>query len=238
MIDPNPNLNLSKAVTNTRTVDQTEVTETKKDKLFNLPQLAGGALAAVTSAALGSRLGVAGTLAGAAIGSLVAAVASTLYTKGLEHTRDGVKRIVRRDAKGKPEVLEVSEGGRTRPATGWRRPLAITGGMALTAVASFVLAMGVITGWEFGSGQSLDGTGRTTVGQVGNGRASTKPSPTATTSASASSRPSASATTTEPATTEPSPSVTPTPTPTPTTAQPTPTPSGAATSEPAEQTAG
>ena len=91
---------------------ETTTTETAdKAKLFNVPQIAGGALAAVTTAVVGSQLGVAGTLIGAAVASVVAAIAGTLYTKGLERTRDGVKKIVLRDASGDTEVLVVPDEG-------------------------------------------------------------------------------------------------------------------------------
>lgn len=192
--------------------DATATAEAKeKTRLFNMTQIAGGALAAVTTAAVGSRLGVAGTLVGAALASVLAAFASTLYTKGLEHTRESVKKIVLRDGKLRTEVDVAATEARQRAA--WRRPLAIVGGMALTSAATFVVAMGLVTGWEFGTGQTLDGRTGTTIGQVSN-RQSTKPTPSATA---------------KPTTT---PSATPTDTPT-ATATPTPAPSATSTDTPA-----
>ena len=236
-------------MTDTKIAEKTENTEktdgADKAKLFNLPQIAGGALAAVTTAVIGSRLGVAGTLAGAAVASVLAAVASTLYTKGLERTRDGVKRIVLRDADGKTEVLMVPDVGGPESSvqqlgvstsgiaastrakrSKWRSPWALGGGMAATAAVTFVVAMGMVTGWEFTSGQSLDGNRRTTIGQVNEPQSSTKPTPaaSASTSAPASDQPSATPTAT------PTPT-TPVPTPTPTTAT---TPSAAPTADPSE----
>lgn len=176
----------------------------EKPKLFNLTQIAGGALAAVTTAAVGSRLGVAGTLVGAALASVLAAFASTLYTKGLERTREGVKKIVLRDDKGRPEAeVDLTTIGTRQPGA-WRRPVAVTGGMLATAAVTFVVSMGVVTGWEFGTGKSLDGRTGTTIGQVGNRQASTKPTPSASASAKPTATPSASATATPTATATPS----------------------------------
>jgi len=48
---------------------------------------AGGALAAVSSAVLLSRIGAAGTIIGAALGSVVVTVAGAFYSQGLERSR-------------------------------------------------------------------------------------------------------------------------------------------------------
>ncbi len=50
-------------------------------------QIVGGALAAMTAAALGSQLSVAGTVVGAALASIIAAVAGSLYTASLRRTQ-------------------------------------------------------------------------------------------------------------------------------------------------------
>ncbi|MFT3971053.1 MAG: hypothetical protein QM695_12450 [Micropruina sp.] len=211
-------------MTETKTAEKPELTKTTettedKPKLFNLTQIAGGALAAITTAALGSRLGYAGTLAGAGIASVLAAFASTLYTKGLEHTREGVKKIVLRDADGHPavgnipdEAFERDEAERPTKSSAprrrsSRRPWAVFGGMLGTAAVTFVVAMGIVTGWEFGTGKTLDGQKGTTISQVSNRRAVSKPSASASTS-----QPASSATSSATAT----PTATPTPTPTPT----------------------
>ncbi|MFT4295447.1 MAG: hypothetical protein QM582_08550 [Micropruina sp.] len=204
--------------------DATKTENEDKPKLFNLPQIAGGALAAVTTAAVGSRLGVAGTLAGAAIASVLAAFASTLYTKGLEHTRDGVKKIVLRDGGGKAKEVAVDEPAPARKR-GWGRRTAIAGGMLATAAVSFVVAMGLVTGWEFSTGQSLDGRNGTTISQVGTKKAASKPTPSASATPTASATPSATASSTPSA--SPTASETPTATPTPSASE---TPSAAAPS--------
>lgn len=52
-----------------------------------------GALAAVTTAVLLSTLGAAGTLVGAALGSVAATVGTALYTRGLATSREQVARV-------------------------------------------------------------------------------------------------------------------------------------------------
>lgn len=68
----------------------------KRPKLIDLSltQVIGGSLAAATAAALGSRLGVAGTIAGAAVISVMSAVAGSIYTRSLRRARDGVLSAV------------------------------------------------------------------------------------------------------------------------------------------------
>jgi hypothetical protein len=61
---------------------------------LSLTQIIGGALAAMTAAAVGSRLGAAGTLIGAALASVVAGVASTVYTASLRHGREKVRTVL------------------------------------------------------------------------------------------------------------------------------------------------
>src|SRR6478672_531881 len=69
----------------------------EKQKVFDLSltQVAGGALAAMTAAALGSTLGVGGTIAGAALASVVAGVAGSLYTASLRTGREKVRTVLR-----------------------------------------------------------------------------------------------------------------------------------------------
>ncbi|WP_141211250.1 superantigen-like protein SSL4 [Enemella dayhoffiae] len=65
---------------------------------LSVPQLAGGALAASTAAAIGSQLGVAGTIVGAGVVSIICAVAGAVYTRTLKHTGARVSGLVRRPA--------------------------------------------------------------------------------------------------------------------------------------------
>jgi hypothetical protein len=60
---------------------------------LSVSKVLGGALAAMTAAALGSRLSVAGTLIGAALASIIAAVASAIYTASLNRTKEKVRTV-------------------------------------------------------------------------------------------------------------------------------------------------
>jgi hypothetical protein len=141
-------------------------------------QVMGGALAAMTAAGLGSRFSVEGTVVGAALASVIAAVASALYTASLRHTSAAVRGAL---------------GGRRSPASAMRSPSARnpvpTGSTAVTpkalaaladpsrrrtvvlssvlgALAIFVLAGGVLTIYEAVAGQALSGGRGTTISQV------------------------------------------------------------------------
>ena len=74
----------------------TKEQQTTKEKLLDLsvPQVAGGALAAVTAAILGSNLGVAGTVSGAAAASVITSVSSSLYQRWLERGREKVRTAI------------------------------------------------------------------------------------------------------------------------------------------------
>lgn len=70
--------------------------EQKKAGLFDdlsLAQLAAGALAAVTSTFLASNIGIAGTLIGVGVGSVVSAVASQLYKKFFSVSAEKIKDL-------------------------------------------------------------------------------------------------------------------------------------------------
>ncbi|WP_043614172.1 DUF4179 domain-containing protein [Nonomuraea candida] len=68
---------------------------------LSMPQILGGALAAVTAAVAASYLGVAGTVIGAAVVSVASTVATAVYTHYLKQTGERVKQhtplIVRRE---------------------------------------------------------------------------------------------------------------------------------------------
>ncbi|MFT4110845.1 hypothetical protein [Propionicimonas sp.] len=63
---------------------------------FSLPQIIGGALAASTAAVIGSQLGVAGTVFGAAVASIIGGVAGTLYSAGIDRTHRRVSDAIQR----------------------------------------------------------------------------------------------------------------------------------------------
>ena len=60
---------------------------------LSIAQLLAGALAAVTSMLLASRIGIAGSLIGTAVGSIVSAVASQVYKKFLSASAEKIKDI-------------------------------------------------------------------------------------------------------------------------------------------------
>jgi len=74
--------------------DEGPTQQEKPKSSLSITQVVAGALAAMTAAALGSRLGVAGTLLGAAFASIVAAVASALYTASLRRTSQSVSAVL------------------------------------------------------------------------------------------------------------------------------------------------
>lgn len=262
-------------MTNVKTARKTPieraVADTAQTKVFDfsVPKIIGGALAAATAAFLGSRIGVAGTVFGAAIVSVITAVSGTLFTGSIHATRKRVTRLRGREDEAAEQsdvqptaVVRVAAGRRlspetlpeglfvederpeVRPQTAPVRPpsgkrWAIGGavaGVVVTALASFAVAMGLITGAEVTTGRSLDGKHGTTIGQVAQQAPSTAPTPTLTPSATATTTATATSTATPAATATVAPtgSASPTPTTSPSsTAQPTPTPT--ATGIPAPQ---
>lgn len=83
-------------------------------------QVAGSALAAVSSAVLLSTLGVAGTVIGAAVGSVVASVGTSLYTRTLDVSRQQVaaqaaalRRVTRAHSDLDDAVSAMSRGDAT-----------------------------------------------------------------------------------------------------------------------------
>ncbi|WP_130345443.1 hypothetical protein [Herbihabitans rhizosphaerae] len=200
-------------------------------------QVIAAALAAVTAAILGSTLGVAGTVMGAGIASVVTTVGGELYVRSLKRTKDAAAALsVTRTERTRivPPVTpsaatvapEPERAGRPRK---FRWPLIIG-----TSAIAFVIGMLALTGIEYATGGAITGTdGKTTIGQIGGGSkggeqrrqpdggpieepSSTSPTPSG-------ERPSggSSATTTRPA--EPPPTTTPPTTSTPPTTTPTPT---------------
>lgn len=172
---------------------------------FSLPQLAGGALAAATAAAIGAQLGVAGTIIGAAVASLVGGVAGTLYSAGLDRTHRKVttaisKRravVVQPDVSAADETLLLPAGQDDTdpadtlidlPAVGQpsrpRRRIGVWGTVAISTAAIFVLALVAISVVELGLGRALDGGSGTTVGQVVRPPAPSKSAPVPSPSAS------------------------------------------------------
>ncbi len=160
---------------------------------LSVPQILGGALAAMTAAALGSQLSVAGTLVGAALASIIAAVAGSLYTASIRRTRDKVKTVFwtgQPNEVDEPTVIDIvadkeghiagqrshlvePESSREpspprRPKLKWKRVL-------VAALAIFGIAAVTLTTFELVTGHALSGGEGTTIQQVSEGRAKKEP---------------------------------------------------------------
>ena len=109
-----------------------------------MTQLIGGSLAAATAAALGSRLGVVGTIAGAAVLSVVSATAASLYTNSMARAKEAVVLVRSRRGADGVEMAVVRERWWRRPdRTTMRRVLA-------TTAAVFAIAAAFLTGLQAG----------------------------------------------------------------------------------------
>jgi hypothetical protein len=161
--------------------------DTSRKSAFNLIQVAAAALAAVTTAILSSSLGATGTLVGAAGASVITTVATSLYQKSLERSRERVRSLARRPH-GSPVAQDGSEPGiRQGPAAStppgvqrsWRSRTPHWGSVALGALGAFLLAMLAVTGVEWASGETVGGNGKgTTIGEVLNDQPAPRHSPT------------------------------------------------------------
>lgn len=147
-------------------------------------QVVGGSLAAATAAALSSGLGVAGTIAGAAVISMVTAVAGALYTQSLRRTRERARTAA--------ALIAVRRRGTEAPDLPVRPPVRPPVRIALrprTVIASvlvvFTLALAAITGFEMVTGHPLSGgSAGTTLGELtgtgpdsGSGSGRSEPAP-------------------------------------------------------------
>jgi hypothetical protein len=229
------------------------VSEEKQQKVeINVVQVVASALAAVSSAVLLSKVGVAGTVLGAAIGSVIVTVGAAVYSYSLQISRERVQAAqaaalarmsrVRTGAETRSLDLEEQPSADTRPP--WREALGRLPWKWIAAVtgAVFAIAMITILCFELIAGESVSSI---TGGSTGNGHrtslglgsaksaATQSPTPSPTTSgslspgSSSSSSPGATVSTS----TTPTPgsgrsaAVAPTRAPTRTTPTPTPTPS-------------
>lgn len=150
----------------------------------------------MTAAALGSRLGVGGTIVGAALASIIAGVGATLYTESLRRGREKVKTVWSGRVNGTttpasvdvvPETpawdlpqAPIAQQRRPRPRLPWGRMLA-------GAAAVFLIAAVALTGFELLSGSALSGGNGTTIEQV---RKAEQPGPKSSSDATASESPS------------------------------------------------
>jgi hypothetical protein len=157
---------------------------------LTINKVLAGAGAAATSAVLGSFFGAAGTVTGAALGSMVVTLATAVYNHSLDRTRDTVTARIkhsggpRMERTGRAEVAAPRgtperKTGPTRdlipptePPTPAARPKQRIGVLAAATVLLFALGMGVVTGIELIKGSTLTrGQNGTSIGQLisGNG---------------------------------------------------------------------
>ena len=156
--------------------------ESAKKRAIDLSpsQVLGGALAAMTAAAIGSRLGAAGTIIGAAAASVVAAVAGAVYTASLRHTHAKVRTVWSGRWSSMPATVEVmgdradATAANAAPQHTAPRPAPLFPGRwripwkpaAVGALLAFGIAAATLTGLELISGHALSGGEGTTVTQV------------------------------------------------------------------------
>ncbi|MFV0133194.1 hypothetical protein ACLGIH_08140 [Streptomyces sp. HMX87] len=167
--------------------------ETKAGRLdLSVPQVAGGALAAVVAAKLASSFGVYGTILGAGLISVVATCGGTLFQHFFQRTGEQLR--ARRSGERARGTAAVAAGpewpprGRTPSAPGEftefteftegtvhrarvrgrKRPL-------VAAALVFGVTMAGVTAYELASGHSLGGGGGTTVGAALTGGAEPGP---------------------------------------------------------------
>jgi hypothetical protein len=183
------NQKLTNRTAESGTRNQTDDKKSKGSGLDLSPaQVVGGALAAMTAAALGSQLSVVGTVVGAALASIIAAVAGSLYTASLRRTHDKVKTVFWTQQPNEvedPTVMEIlpDKAGhiagqrshlvapepagdpsprRPRPKLSWKR-------VAVAALAAFGIAAVALTTFELVTGHALSGGDGTTIQQVREG---------------------------------------------------------------------
>jgi hypothetical protein len=85
--------------------------------MTSIVAIVAGALASISAAVVASFLGVAGTLIGAALVSVVSSLAAALYSGLLSSTQDVVRRTARRTLSGATGAGRPSPSGAGRPGT-------------------------------------------------------------------------------------------------------------------------
>jgi hypothetical protein len=137
------------------------MTEHAPDRLMSsidIPKTIAGVLAAVSAAVVGSFLGVAGTLVGAALASIVGSVGTEVYHRLVDRGHQKLKStfVTASAAVGTPPVAAAEDESPSEPEPqGPSLPRQIRWGRAaMVAGALFVLAMGSLTAFELISGKS------------------------------------------------------------------------------------
>jgi len=149
---------------------------------IRISQVLAGALAAVTAALLGSTVGVAGTVVGAGLASVVSTVGGALYLRSIQRTKQSVRtvraKVVGRSGDatvlvtdedtqqetGESAEVDQPDASDDRPEPERRRlrwPTLVAG-----SVLAFALGMLAITGVEWLRGEPLSGGTGTTFGSI------------------------------------------------------------------------
>jgi hypothetical protein len=110
---------------------------------LRVSKLLAGGLAAISGAVVASRIGVEGTLTGAALTSIFVAVATALYSHSLTLAHGRMRRLLVHRVGGDADTGQPA----ARPIR-WQR-------VALAAAVVFVIAVGAITAVEAVAGQPL-----------------------------------------------------------------------------------
>lgn len=110
---------------------------------LRVSKLLAGGLAAISGAVVASRIGVEGTLTGAALTSIFVAVATALYSHSLTLAHGRMRRVLVRRAGGDADTGQPA----ARPIR-WQR-------VAVAAAVVFVIAVGAITAVEVVARQPL-----------------------------------------------------------------------------------
>lgn len=140
------------------------MTEHTPDRIWSgieISKVLAGTLAAISAAVVGSFLGVAGTLAGAAIASIVGSIGTEIYAKSINRGARKLQHLTPAFIKapaavGTPEVAAAT--GRESPSHTVPVPARRTprwGRIALATALLFVLAMGSLTVVELLAGRSV-----------------------------------------------------------------------------------
>ncbi|OOC08839.1 hypothetical protein [Amycolatopsis azurea] len=145
----------------------------KTEKQGRIVQVTAAAMAAITAALLGSTLGVAGTVAGAGLASVITTLGGELYLRSLQRTKDAaLKAGMVLTVPGRRKVLDPSEQETVRltpaeeeePSGRKFKPRwAVIAGVSVVA---FVVALVAITGFEGATGKTFGGGTGTTLGKI------------------------------------------------------------------------
>lgn len=97
----------------TQQQQKTQRPSPEQEKSFDLVKVAAGAVGAMASAVLLSTLGAAGTVAGAALGSVIVTLASSMFSKGVDVSKQGVSvaqsMAMRRVASARSQVGRAAD---------------------------------------------------------------------------------------------------------------------------------